>query len=248
MDISIDKQLNILPVHIGKEIDSTDNIAKLILESESVCDGDILVIAQKIISKQEGRIVNLESVTPSLLAEGISSQYQKDPRIVELILRESKRIVRMARGVMIVETNHGFVCANAGVDESNAPPGHATLLPADSNRSAELIRKEILQMTKKNVAVIISDTFGRPFRLGQTNVAIGVSGMNPILDYAGTLDSFDKTLRVTAIAVADELSGAAELVMQKNTRCPVAIIRNYGFSSDNFSNNLIRPENEDLFR
>ncbi|MCV0399128.1 MAG: coenzyme F420-0:L-glutamate ligase [Nitrosarchaeum sp.] len=240
--------MNILPVHIDKEIDSTDNIAKLILKSESVCDGDILVIAQKIISKQEGRVVNLESVKPSLLAEGISSQYQKDPRIVELILRESKRIVRMARGIMVVETNHGFVCANAGVDESNVPPGHATLLPVDSNRSAELIRKEILQMTKKNVAVIISDTFGRPFRLGQTNVAIGVSGINPILDYAGTLDSFDKILRVTAIAVADELSGAAELVMQKNAQCPAAIIRNYGFSSDNFSNNLIRPENEDLFR
>lgn len=248
MDVSTDRQLNILPVHIDKEIDSTDNIAKLILKSESVCDGDILVIAQKIISKQEGRIVNLKSVTPSLLAEGISSQYQKDPRIVELILRESKRIVRMARGIMVVETNHGFVCANAGVDESNVPPGYATLLPVDSNRSAELIRKEILQMTKKNVAVIISDTFGRPFRLGQTNVAIGVSGINPILDYAGTLDSFDKILRVTAIAVADELSGAAELVMQKNAQCPVAIIRNYGFSSDNFSNNLIRPENEDLFR
>jgi len=241
-------QLNVLPVHISKEIATSDDIVQLILDSEPIQDGDILVIAQKIISKQEGRLVELSSITPSLLAEGIASQYKKDPRIVELILSESKKIVRMNRGIIIVETNNGYVCANAGIDESNVQNGFATLLPLNSDTSADLIRKRIFERTQKNVAVIISDTFGRPFRMGQTNIAIGVSGITPIIDYAGTLDSFDKILRVTAIAIADELSGAAELVMQKNTRCPVVIIRDYDFSNKSSSTTLIRPENEDLFR
>lgn len=241
-------QLNVLPVHISKEIATSDDIVQLILDSEPIKDGDILVIAQKIISKQEGRLVELSSITPSLLAEGIASQYKKDPRIVELILSESKKIVRMNRGIIIVETNNGYVCANAGIDESNVQNGFATLLPLNSDASADLIRKRIFERTQKNVAVIISDTFGRPFRMGQTNIAIGVSGITPIIDYAGTLDSFDKILRVTAIAIADELSGAAELVMQKNTRCPVVIIRDYDFSNKSSSTTLIRPENEDLFR
>lgn len=237
----------ILPLHISKEIDTSDDVAQIILDSESLQNGDILVIAQKIISKQEGRIIELSSINPSLLAEGIASQYQKDPRMVELILKESKKIVRMSHGIIIVETNDGFVCANAGVDESNVQNGFATLLPLDSDASADKIRKKIFERTKKNVAVIISDTFGRPFRMGQTNIALGVSGITSIIDYTGTLDSFDKMLRVTAIAIADELSGAAELVMQKNTNCPVAIIRDYDFS-DKPCFPLIRPENEDLFR
>lgn len=240
--------MNILPLHITKEIEPSDDIVKLVLGSEPIENGDILVIAQKIISKQEGRIVELSSITPSLLAEGIASQYQKDPRIMELILRESKRIVRMNRGIIIVETNNDLICANAGIDESNVKNGFATLLPLNSDNSADLIRKKIFERTKKNVAVIISDTFGRPFRMGQTNIAIGVSGISSILDYAGTLDSFGKTLRVTAIAIADELSGAAELVMQKNTRCPIVIIRGYNFSDKFNSATLIRPKNEDLFR
>ena len=241
--------LNILPIFIDKEIEPNDDIVDLILQSEDLLDGDVIVIAQKIISKHEGRIVDLSSISPSLLAEGISSQYQKDPRIVELILLESKKIVRMERGVIIVELYNGLVCANAGIDESNVENGFATLLPINSDNSADNIRKEILDRTKKNTAVIISDTFGRPFRIGQTNSAIGVSGMNPILDYAGTLDSFDKILKVTAIAVADELSSAAELVMKKTTKCPIVIIRNYDFQKEITSiDGLIRPENEDLFR
>ena len=240
--------MDILPVHIDKEIVPSDNIVDLILNSTSIQDNDIIVIAQKIISKQEGRIIELSTVTPSLLAEGISSQYRKDPRIVELILQESKKIVRMAHGIIIVETNHGYVCANAGIDESNVKNGYATLLPLNSDVSAELIQKDIFNKTKKSVAVIISDTFGRPFRMGQTNVAIGVSGINPILDYAGTKDSFENILKVTAIAIADELSGAAELVMEKNSHCPVALIRNYVFTNDSPSLSLIRSENEDLFR
>ena len=241
--------MQILPVHIEKEITSDDNLSKIIINSADIDDGDILVIAQKVISKQEGRIVELSSVKPSLLSEGISSQYNKDPRIVELILSESKRIVRMKSGLIIVETNHGFICANAGIDESNVADGFATLLPLDSDKSAKLIRNKILDETGKNIAIIIADTFGRPFRMGQTNCAIGISGLNPILDYSGTLDSFDRILRVTAIAIADELSAAAELVMEKTKKSPVVIIRNYPYDlMDKSIDDLIRPENEDLFK
>ena len=241
--------MQIIPVPIEKEVQLSDNISKLILDSIDLYDGDVVVIAQKIISKQEGRVVDLSTITPSLLSEGLSSQYNKDPRIVELILSESKRIVRMTNGVLVVETHSGFICANAGIDESNVHDGYATLLPIDSDVSAQKIRKQIHEQNNTNVAVIISDTFGRPFRMGQTNHAIGISGLNPILDYAGTLDSFEKILRVTAIAVADELSAAAELVMGKTLKCPVAIVRNYSFSlEDHTIHDLIRPEKEDLFK
>ena len=227
----------------------SDDLTELILMSCKLNDGDILVVAQKIVSKQEGRIVELSTVKPSLLSEGIGSQYRKDPRIVELIMSETKRIVRLENEIMIVETNNGFICANAGVDESNVKEGFATLLPINSDISAQTIRNKILEKTNKNVAVIISDTFGRPFRMGQTNCAIGISGLNPILDYAGTLDSFEKILRITAIAIADERSSAAELVMGKTSKCPVAIIRDYSFKmGDHKVDELIRPENEDLFR
>ena len=241
--------MQIIPIPIEKEITVDDDLSKLILNSGDILDGDVLVIAQKIISKQEGRMIELSTVQPSLLAQGISSQYNKDPALVELILSESKRIVRLKNGLIIVETNGGFICANAGIDESNVIDGFATLLPLNSDKSAEIIRTNILNKTGKNVAVVISDTFGRPFRMGQTNCAIGISGLNPILDYAGTLDSFKRILRITAIAIADELSSAAELVMGKTKKCPVAIIRNYSFNVvNNTIQDLIRPENEDLFK
>ena len=241
--------MQIIPLHIEKEIEPSDDLSELILMSSDLHDGDILVVAQKIVSKQEGRIVDLSTVKPSLLSEGISSQYQKDPRITELILSETKRIVRMQNEIIIVETNNGIICANAGVDESNVKEGYATLLPINSDISARIIRNKIKEQTNKNVAVIISDTFGRPFRMGQTNCAIGISGLNPIMNYAGTLDSFGKILRITEIAVADELSAAAELVMGKALKCPVAIIRDYSFNiEDHAIDELIRPENEDLFK
>lgn len=241
--------MEIIPISIDKEINSTDNLSELILSHAEFNDGDILVVAQKVVSKQEGRIVELSSVVPSLLSEGISSQYQKDPRIVELILSETKQIIRMQNGIIIVETNSGFICANAGIDESNVKDGYATLLPINSDVSAQRIRNFIHEKTNKNVAVIISDTFGRPFRMGQTNCAIGISGLNPILDYEGTMDSFEKILRVTAIAIADELSSAAELVMGKTLKCPAAIIRGYSFKiAEHSINELIRPKHEDLFR
>ena len=241
--------MEILPVQIQKEIEPSDNLAELITSSSQIQDGDILVIAQKIISKQEGRQVDLSTVVPSLLSEGISSQYQKDPRITELILSESKRIIRMKNGILIVETNDGAICANAGIDESNVKEGFATLLPLNSDQSAKNIQEKIFKLTNKEVAVIISDTFGRPFRMGQTNCAIGIAGLSPIIDYEGTQDTFGKTLRVTAIAIADELSAASELVMGKTLKTPVAIVRNYSFQKgEHGTDELIRPESEDLFR
>ena len=241
--------LEIIPIKIQKEIKSDDDLVDLILESSEINDGDILVFSQKIVSKSEGRILRLSSVNPSLLANGISSSYDKDPRLVELILSESKRIVRMENGIIIVETKHGFICANAGIDESNVQDGYAALLPEDPDKSANLLKERIEQKTGKNVAVIISDTFGRPFRLGQTDVAIGIAGIEPILDYIGKPDTFGKIMQVTAIAIADEICSATELVMGKVQRCPIAIVRNYNF---NFSNEkiqkLLRSEHEDLFR
>ena len=175
--------LEIIPVKIEEDIEPNADIIDLILKSAIIKDYDILIFTQKIISKSEGRIVDLSSVNPSLLASGIANSYGKDPRLVELILSESKRIVRMQESVIIVESNHGFVCANAGIDESNVRDGYVTMLPDDPDQSADELKKQIEQRTKKNIAVIISDTFGRPFRLGQTNVAIGIAGMEPIIDY-----------------------------------------------------------------
>ena len=241
--------IQIIPVKIQKDIVPNDNLVDLVLESTEIQDGDILVFSQKIVSKNEGRILSLSSVNPSLLANGISSSYNKDPRLIELILSESKRIVRMENGIIIVETNHGFVCANAGIDESNVQDGYATLLPEDPDRSANLLKERIEQETGKNIAVIISDTFGRPFRLGQTDVAIGVAGIDPILDYSGKPDTFAKIMQVTAIAVVDEICSATELVMGKVEKCPVALVRNYKFNfSDAKIQNLLRPKHEDLFR
>ena len=241
--------LEIIPIKIQREIGIDANLVDLILESSGINDGDILVFSQKIVSKNEGRMLSLSSVNPSLLANGIASSYSKDPRLIELILSESERIVRMENGIIIVKTKHGFVCANAGIDESNVQDGYATLLPKDPDKSAILLKERIEQKTGKNISVIISDTFGRPFRLGQTDVAIGIAGLEPILDYNGKPDTFGKIMRVTAIAVADEICSASELVMGKVEKCPIAIVRNYNY---NFSNakiqKLLRSEHDDLFR
>ena len=243
--------IQIIPVKIKEDIQPSDDVVALILSSSksSIDDGDVIVISQKIISKKEGRVVNLNSVIPSELSVGISSAYEKDPRLVEAILSESKRIVRMEHGVIIVETSHNFICANAGIDESNVEKGFATLLPVDPDKSAKKIRDAILQITGKNTAVIISDTFGRPFRLGQTDHAIGIAGIESIKNYEGKPDTFGKIMRVSAIAIVDELCAAAELVMGKTEKSPVAIIKNYSFESKNDSiSSIIRDEDEDLFR
>ena len=241
--------LEIIPIKTQREIGVDVNLVDLILESSEINDGDILVFSQKIVSKNEGRMLSLSSINPSLLANGIASSYGKDPRLIELILSESERIVRMENGIIIVKTKHGFVCANAGIDESNVQDGYATLLPKDPDKSAILLKEKIEQKTGKNISVIISDTFGRPFRLGQTDVAIGIAGLEPILDYNGKPDTFGKIMRVTAIAVADEICSASELVMGKVEKCPIVIVRNYSY---NFSNakiqELLRSEHDDLFR
>ena len=241
--------LEIIPVNFKKEIQSGDKLVDLISSKIKLQDSDILVISQKIISKQEGRIVNLSLVIPSVLAVGLASEYQKNPQVVETILSETKRIVRMENGILISETKHGFICANAGVDESNVEEGYATLLPEDPDKSAKNLQEQIQNKTRKKIVVLISDTFGRPFRMGQTNCAVGVAGIEPIIDYAGTKDDFDRVLRVTAIAIADELCAASELVMGKTLRCPVAIVRNYNFDQKSSTvQKLIRPKEQDLFR
>ena len=243
--------LQIIPIHLKNDILPKDDLIELLLSSSKATfeNGDVLVISQKIISKHEGRVVKLESIIPSELSIGIASAYNKDPKLVEAILSESERIVRMEHGVIIVQTKHGFICANAGIDESNVENGYATLLPKDSDNSAYEIRLKILQQTGKKIAVIISDTFGRPFRIGQTDNAIGVSGMDTILHYEGTPDTFGKLLRVTATAIVDELCSAAELVMGKTKKRPAAIIKNFDYK-ENTGNirSVIRSDEEDLFK
>jgi coenzyme F420-0:L-glutamate ligase / coenzyme F420-1:gamma-L-glutamate ligase len=212
-------------------------------------ESDVVVIAQKIVSKAEGRIVRLDSIEPSARACEWALQYRKDSRVVELVLREAVRIVRMERGVLIVETRHGFVCANAGVDVSNTSAGTATLLPEDPDRSAERLRMQLTQTWGVPIGVIISDTFGRPWREGLVNVAIGVSGIAPLADYRGQPDSVGRALQATVIAVADELACAAGLVMGKTNRTPVVLVR--GFSSarrEGTGHDLLRCADQDLFR
>ena len=219
-------------------------------ESIQLQANDIIVIAQKIVSKAEGNVLDLSSVQPSTLADTIAKTSGKDPRHVEVILRESTSIVRMRGSHLIVETPHGFVCANAGVDRSNVGKNDSVvLLPVDPDKSARMIRRRIKELTGTNVGVIVSDTFGRAWRNGQVNVAIGLAGLSPIVDYRGTQDMFGNQLSVTQIAIADELASAAELVMRKSERIPVAIIRGVEYVKDDGSiKPLIRPKEEDLFR
>lgn len=244
--------IEIIPVCIEDEIKQDDNLVELMLASKSkpqLQDGDIVVFTQKIISKQEGKTIALPNIHPDLLATGIASEYQKDPRVVQLILDQSRRIVRMRNGIIISETLHGFICANAGVDESNVRNGYVTLLPNNSDKSAEMICRQIKEKTGKTTAVIISDTFGRPFRQGQVNIAIGVAGIDAIVDYAGMKDAFGRILRVTAIAIADELCSATELVMGKSLHAPISIVRNYNFVNVSSTiNKIIRSRYDDLFR
>ncbi len=243
--------IHIFPVCFKQDITPGTNIVDVLLSSNQcgIEEDDVLIVSQKIISKQEGRIINLDTVIPSELSVGIASAYEKDPKLVEVILSESKRIVRMEHGVIIVKTKHGFTCANAGIDQSNVDGNFVTLLPINPDSSAKLIHEEIKNKTGKKIPVIISDTFGRPFRLGQTDNAIGVAGIEVILSYEGKPDTFGKTLRVTAIGVVDELCSAAELVMQKTNNCPMAIIKNYKYTpKDDRISSLIRPESDDLFK
>jgi coenzyme F420-0:L-glutamate ligase/coenzyme F420-1:gamma-L-glutamate ligase len=217
--------------------------------------GDILVVTQKIVSKAEGRIVNLDEVEASDFALRYAAQYQKDAQHIEVVLRESKRIVRMDHGVLISETHHGFICANAGVDESNVNGARQlTLLPVDPDSSAQALRKRLQELAGSNTAldfaVIISDTWGRPWRNGQVNMAIGIAGMEALADYRGQYDHYGYELRASTIAIADELASAAELVMGKIEHIPVALIRGYRYTSTSEGNarTLIRDSAADMFR
>ncbi len=212
--------------------------------------GDIVVITQKIVSKAEGCLIALKDVTPSPWAEQYARQWGKDPRHVEVVLRQSRRIVRMDRGVLISETHHGFICANAGVDQSNIEGEEVVaVLPIDPDASARAIRQGLHELLGVEVAVIISDTFGRPWRDGIVNIAIGLSGMQAIKNYIGQLDAQGYELRVTSLAVADELAAAAELVMNKLDNVPVAVIRGYDYPRGEGSlAQLIRAPERDLFR
>lgn len=216
--------------------------------------GDILVVTQKIVSKAERRLVDLESVSPSPIAVNFAERTSKDPRLVELILRESRAVVRMdaERGIIIAETRHGFVCANAGIDSSNVPGDDIVcLLPLDCDASARRIRREIAAAQNGiNIPVVVSDTFGRAWREGHANIAVGVAGMNPVKDYRGTADANGMVLKVTTIALADELAAAAEPVTAKAIQVPAAIVRgcDYEPMEDADIADLIRPASRDLFR
>ncbi len=224
-------------------------------------DNDILVIAQKIISKSENRIFFLKDVIPSKRALKIASIHEKDPRLIELILRESVNIIRLTNKNLIVETRYGFICANAGIDQSNVSfeKDAVLLLPENPDESAKKIRKYIYDTVKKNVSIIISDTFGRPFRKGQTNIAIGIAGICPLRSYIGLKDTFGRVLKVTEIAIVDELASSAELVMGKTLEVPVAIIRGFDYNAldlnpinkdhtDVSVTLLFRDKSQDLFR
>jgi coenzyme F420-0:L-glutamate ligase/coenzyme F420-1:gamma-L-glutamate ligase len=213
-------------------------------------DGDILVVTHKIVSKAEGRIVDLACIKPSTKAIRMAKEHSKDPRVMELILKESIQILRAKNGIIISETKHGFVCANAGVDQSNVEGDTAVLLPVAPDESATRLQDTVKKKIGKEIAVIITDTFGRTFRNGQTNVAIGIAGINPIKSYVGTCDMYGRKLRVTEIAVADEIASAAELVMGKAEGTPVAIVRGYIFEkvSKTSVKSLLRAKERDLFR
>lgn len=248
--------IQIIPIPIQDDIQKRNDIADLIINSlkeknESLKENDIVVVTHKIISKAEGKTIDLTKIVPSEESQKISSCTHKDARLVELIISQSNEIVKIERDIIITETKHGFVCANAGIDASNVGKlsNQVILLPDDPDKSARKIRKDIISRTNVNVGIIISDTFGRPFRKGQVNMTVGVAGVDPIKSYIGKTDMYGNILKVTEIAIADEISSAAELVMGKSSRVPVAIVRGYDFTShDSSISRIIRSKKDDLFR
>ena len=249
-----DRKLCLIRIPGLPEIRKGEDLAKSIVAAARKAGlrfeaGDVLVVAQKIISKAEGLVVSLGKVIPSAKAQALAAQLKKDPRAIELVLRESRRILRSDR-VLITETHHGFVCANAGVDHSNVPGDDlVTLLPRDPDGSAEKLAARLCKITGKRIAVIITDTFGRPWRLGLTNVAIGASGLPVLLDLRGTRDRDGKPLTATVLAVADELGAAAGLLMGKAEGTPAVLIRGYRFKpASEKAARIVRPASEDLFR
>ena len=245
--------LQLFPIPGMPEIQEGEDLAERIAEAAAKTglwfeDGDIVVVAQKIVSKAEGAVASLASVSPSPEAQHLAVKLNRDARMLELVLQQSRRILRSER-VLITETHHGFVCANAGIDHSNVPgEDSVTLLPRDPDGSAERLAAVLRARTGKRMAVIISDTFGRPWRLGLTNVAIGASGLPVLLDLRGTRDREGKPLSATVLAIADELAAAAGLLMGKSEGTPAVLIRVYRYSSaSEKAASIIRPASEDLF-
>ena len=240
-------------VHPGDDM-ATLLVAALVDTGLTPRDGDVMVVTQKVVSKAEGQLVELDGVEPSALALDFATRWQKDPRYVEMVLRESVRIVRMDRGIIISQTRHGFVCANAGVDASNVSGGDgACLLPRDPDASAAALRAALAERTGAQMAVIISDSFGRPWRNGIVNVAIGVAGIAPLADYRGRPDDFGRVMHASVLAVADELASAAELASGKVNRAPCVLIRGYPYerregASTGSGAELLMDPAADLFR
>lgn len=242
-------QIELIAVEGLPEVLPNDDLGKLIAERSTLQSGDIVVVAQKVVSKAEGRIVRLDDVKASADAIAIASRLiaKPDPRIVQVVLDESVRVLRADR-VLITETRHGYVCANAGVDHSNVGPGVLTLLPVDPDASAHRLCERLRELTRVEVGVIVSDTFGRPWRLGIVNVALGVAGAPALVDLRGTSDDQGEPLHATVIAVADEIAAAAGLVMRKTARTPAVVVRGLSVAGTGSGRDLIRPPSEDLFR
>ena len=229
------------------EIEQGDDLAALVAAALELEDGDVVVIAQKVVSKSEGRVVRLEEVEPSERAREIAGD--EDARRIEVILREAARVVRVRPPLVIAETTHGFICASAGVDSSNAPePDMLVLLPEDPDASAERIRQRLRELTSHEVAVLVSDSFGRPWRQGTTDVALGAAGLRVLLDLRGRLDRTGYELHYTMIAIADEIAGAAELAMGKTDGIPAAVVRGLDVAGEATARDLVIPEERDLFR
>ncbi len=252
---AVQGEIHILPIAVAGEVDPETSLSEILLAAARGAGlqferGDILVVKHKIVSKAESATVSIADIRPSAASRAWARRYGVDARVSELALRESRRIVRRKHGVLITETRHGFVCANSGVDVSNVDGGkHAVLLPADPDRSAVRLRRELKARTGIEIAVIVSDTFGRPWREGLTEVAIGVAGMRPLIDYRGRRDPHGYSLHATVDAVADELACAAGLVCGKLRRTPACIIRGYSYRRGNGrARELLRPAGRDLFR
>ena len=242
--------LELIGVEGLPEVRPGDDLAELIASRSRLEPGDVLVVAQKVVSKSEGRLVNFRSVRASDEAKRIASRLvaSPDPRIVQVILDESVRVLRSER-VLITETRHGFVCANSGVDHSNVPDSdELALLPDDPDASADGLRRRLGELTGVKVGVIVSDTFGRPWRLGIVNVALGVAGLPAMIDLRGSPDDDGKELQATVLAIADDIAAAAGLVMGKTNRAPVVIVRGLAWKGAGTGRDLIRPADEDLFR
>ena len=246
------RELRVLPVEGLPEIEQGDRLGELIAARVDLDKGDVVVVSQKVVSKAESRVVQLSEVKPSGRAQKLAAELGKDPALVQLVLDESTEVLRAERGVLICETRHGLVCANAGVDTSNLPVGSASLLPLDPDASARQIRAQLTESSGKSVAVVISDSFGRAWRLGQCEVAIGCAGLRPLDDWRGRTDAGGGTLTATAIAIADEAAAAADLVRDKASGVPAAIVRGLErqVAEDDGPGaaSLRRPREEDLFR